>query len=154
MLVSSASGVPSGISLASAEALFSDSLPLSLLNSSLAAAKVWRRAYANDTQAFTQLTSTFNLTNDQLWSLMNWMNNSFNPTLVQPNLTATYQISSLREIAFLQWSQVTFTGTQSVKDLYKDEVDFPIAPELPFFPLSTPIPLNTEIGRASCRERV
>ena len=132
MLVSSVSGQPSGISLTSAEALWDATVPLSLLDGTLGSAKVWRRASQNDTQAISQLKTTFTLTDAQLSSLFGWLNASCNPTLVTPNFTESFALSSIEDAAFLQWGGAVLTERESVQTLYP-EMNFPMEPELSLF---------------------
>jgi len=129
LLVSALEGTPSNISLASAEGLWNPSLQLSLLDTSLASVKVWRKALYNDTQALAQLREAFSLTGPQLSAVINWLNASCNPTLVYPNFTKSFNLGSVEDAAYLQWGQGVLTKGVSVETLYP-EMNFPTIPEI------------------------
>lgn len=149
MLVSAVSGTPSGISLASAQLLWNPNVTLSLLDSTLPTAKVWRKAFFNDSQALTQLKTTFSLTDPQVWAVLNWLNASCNPALVYENFTTSFNLDSVEDAAFLQWGQGTLTQQVSVQTLYP-EMNFPIPPEINLWYAANYFPFGSLPLKAVC----
>jgi hypothetical protein len=151
MIVSFNSSIPSGISIAAAKALFDPILPLSLLNTSLAATRTWRRALYDgpENAAFGELSETFELSAGQMSMLLQWLNCSFYPVMVYPDLTSTWNVSEISDLAFVQWGTGAITGGVSITTLYEG-LPFPATPEYATFwrrwnPFSTIDPTASKI---------
>ena len=123
MLVSAQSGQPSGISLASAQLLFSPAHPYSLLNPDPSAYRLWAQAAppaadtlaANATQdARALLQATFALSAQQTAMVCDWLRAQFWPASVVPPLLSQHGVPCLQYLAYVQW------GTGAVSPTAKD----------------------------------
>jgi len=131
MLVSASSSLSSGISYASAQALFNATEPSSLLDPSWNATQLWRRAIQGDLVSRTALSTQFILTDRQLDMVCSWLSTSFYDHYVFPNVTALWGVESVSDLAYLQWG-MGLLSQESVSVLYSD-TQFPATPELALY---------------------